>query len=652
MFKSLKSKVDARFNELAVGEMYVVGLEKNELFNAYIAALPESERAEHICNCCRHFLNSYGGIVGIKDGTLQTLWDFETIAPYDKVPKALHDLVMSKSISGMFLSDIQKLGTDHNHQRLENGEIIRWDHFYTVLPKHKLVNTSSKSLDTIQGEFRGTRDVFRRSLETLTIESTETVLDLINQKLLYRGQEFESLLQSFLKHQKAYKKSEAKELYVWANFKEGGRVRNMAIGQLLVDLSEGRELDKAVLAFESMVAPANYRRPTGIVTTNMIKQAQDTIAALGTEMSMHRRHAHKDDIPVSNLLYVSRDGRGDSVFDVMKAEVPVNMKSFARAQEMTLADFIKDILPTATKMEVLLENNSAFMSLIAPEHSHAPNILAWDNPISWTYQNNMTDVIKEKVKKAGGAVEGELRVSLEWFNDDDLDLYVTEPNQNTICFTSKRSNQSDGFLDVDMNAGRGCPSRLPVENIIFKDRTKILEGSYTVRVNNYSKRENIDLGFNVEIECRGKVHTLAHPKAVVGNKMVATFTYTKADGITNFKTTLSKSLTQKEVNKVLTNQFQQVTMMMYSPNHWTNSIGNKHVFFIIDKARVENPLRPFFNEYLKPSFQEHRKVFEILGSKLMVEESDQQLTGIGFSLTQKSQVIVRVNNGLVIKVNI
>jgi len=650
MFKSLKSKVDARFNELASGEMFVVSLEKNELFNAYIAALPENERAEHVCNCCRHYLNNYGGIVGIKDGSLQTLWDFETIAPYDKVPKALRELIKSKQISGVFLSDVQKLGTDFNHQKLENGEIIRWDHFYTVLPKGKVIK-SAKSLDTIQGEFRATRDVFKRSLETISTESTETVLDLIAQNALYRGKESESMLQTFLKHQKSHKKSKNKDLYVWANFKEGGRVRNTAIGTLLVDLSEGKELEKAVRSFESMVAPANYKRPTALVTEKMIKQAQETIVELGIEMSLHRRHANKDDILVSNLLYVSRDSKDISVFDSMKSEVPVNMKSFARSKEISLDDFIKDILPTATKMELLLENNSAFMSLIAPEHSTSQNMLAWDNPISWTYQNNMTDVIKEKVKKAGGAVEGELRVSLEWFNDDDLDLYVTEPNGNTICFTSKRSNYSDGFLDVDMNVGHGCTSRLPVENIIFKGKSKIIEGNYTVRVNNYSKRENVDLGFNVEIECQGNVHTLAHPKPAVGNEAVATFNYTKKDGITNFKTSLSESLTQKEVNKVLTNRFQPVTMMMYSPNHWTNSIGNKHVFFIIDKAKVENTLRPFFNEYLKPSLQEHRKVFEILGSKLMVEESEQQLTGIGFSLTQKSQVIVRVNNS-VIKVNI
>ena len=651
MFKTLKSKVTARFSTLALSEMYVVQMDKSELFDAYIAALPEAERAEHMCNCCRHFLHQYGNVVIIDGDTIKTVWEFETEAPYDAVPAALHKLILSKPISGLFLSTLGKLGTDTTRQRLENGDIIVWDHFYAALPKNKVI-VSGDSVESIQGGFKGTRDVFKRSLETITIDSVENVLELIDQNTLYRGKESEPVLKSFLKHQKAYKKSNAKDLYVWANFKDVcGRIRNSAIGQLLVDLSEGKEVDRAVRSFESMVAPANYKRPTALVTTKMIEQAQATIVSLGIENSLARRHATKDDIPLQNLLYVNRDKVGVSAFDSMKAEVPVNIKSFARAKEMKLADFIKDVLPTATKMDVLVENNSAFMSLIAPVDAGSENMLAWDNQISWTYQNNMTDVIKEKVKSAGGSVNGELRISLEWFNHDDLDLWVTEPNGAQIYYCNKRSNTSDGSLDVDMNAGGGT-TRTPVENVIFKDKRVMSEGEYTVHVNQFSKRENTDLGFNVQIECQGNVFDLSHDKVAMGKMQVATFKYTKAEGITGLQTTLSESSSQKEVNGVLTNRFQQVNMMMYSPNHWANEIGNKHLFFILDKAAVDNTLRPFFNEYLKGSLQEHRKVFEILGSKLMVPHSEQQLTGVGFSLTQQHQVIVRVNNGLVIKVNI
>lgn len=646
MFKKLKSKVTAQFDKMVLGELYTVAVEKDELFNAYIASLPEAERAEHMCNCCRSFLNHYGNIVSIVDGKVSTVWDITTESPYDQVPAALSALVKLKTINGKFLSNLQKLGTDTSRQRLENGDIIKWDHFYVELPRSK-VNTSSDSVESIQGTLRATRDVFARSLETITIEATETVLELIGENSLYRGKEFQSVLESFLMHQTAYKKSKEKDLYVWANFVDGGRVRNSAIGTLLVDLSEAMPLDKAVRSFEAKVAPANYKRPTALVTAKMIEQAQKTLVDLGLEKSLVRRHANTDDIPIANVLFVNRDAVVGDVFSSMKTEVPVNTKSFARAKEVTLDDFINNVLPTAKSIDVLVENSSSFMSLIAPEDKDAPNMMSWDNSVSWTYQNNLTDSIKEKVKAAGGGVDGELRVSLEWFNNDDLDLYMKEPDGKVIYFGDKISLVSGGFLDVDMNVGLGCASRKPVENIIYEDKSRMKSGIYIVSVKNHCKRENIDLGFNVQIECQGNIIDMSHAKAAVGITEVATFRYTKETGITDFITTLSESFSQKEVNGVLTNRFQQVNMMMYSPNHWTSAIGNKHLFFIIDKSKVDNTLRPFFNEYLKPSLQEHRKVFEILGSKLMVKPSDQQLSGVGYSLTQKSQVIVRVNNSVI-----
>lgn len=655
MFHTIKKNVQDQFTKMTKGNptLFYVDVAKNELFDAYINALPDDEKASHICNCCRQFINNYGNIVTIKNGKLQTLWDFENVAPYDKVPSALSGIIRAKAIDGLFLSKIANLGTNFNHQQLGTGEVIRWDHFYINLPA-SYVTRSHLSIESIMGTHRATKDVFQRSLDTLTEESITTVLDLIAQNQLYRGKEFEASLKKFQVHKNKYMKLRStteKSLFVWDNFVEGGRIRNTAIGSLLVNLSDGMPVEGAVRAFESMVAPANYKRPTAVVTEKMIKQAQEKIAELGISESLHRRHATEKDIPIDHLLYVHRMSNTVSVFDSLIADAPVNTKSFAKAKEVSLDSFIAEILPTATSVEILLENDNAFMSLIAPEYSDAKNILAWDNPISWTYQNNLTDVIKEKVKNAGGDVNGELRISLEWFNHDDLDLHVMEPNKNTIYFGSKRSN-SGGCLDVDMHVGRGT-TRTPVENITFNNLRTIQEGTYTVTVNNYCKRENNDFGFNLQIECQGNVIDLAHPKAIANGARITavTFNYKKDKGISNLKTTLESSRTQKEVNNVLTSRFQTVNMITYSPNHWTNQIGNKHVFFIIKGAKVDIPLRPFFNEFLSQEMQENRKVFELISGKMMVNPTNDQLTGVGFSLTQKTQFITRVNN-VVYKVNI
>ena len=59
---------------------------------------------------------------------------------------------------------------------------------------------------------------------------------------------------------------------------------------------------------------------------------------------------------------------------------------------------------------------------------------------------------------------------------------------------------------------------------------------------------------------------------------------------------------------------------------------------------AKNTERPngFFNEYLRGDLISHNRVFEALGARMRVEDDDNQLSGVGFSSTQRNHVIVRV----------
>jgi hypothetical protein len=147
----------------------------------------------------------------------------------------------------------------------------------------------------------------------------------------------------------------------------------------------------------------------------------------------------------------------------------------SRAEEVTLDDFMARVIPEATGMEVLFTNEHIgnLMALTAPVHPEPKQLFRWSNDFAWSYGGNVADSIKERVKKAGGRVEGAtLRISLSWTNYDDLDLHVLEPPgrggaalRDHIFFGNKRG-WTGGVLDVDMNAGHGT-SREPVENVVW-----------------------------------------------------------------------------------------------------------------------------------------------------------------------------------------
>jgi hypothetical protein len=259
--------------------------------------------------------------------------------------------------------------------------------------------------------------------------------------------------------------------------------------------------------------------------------------------------------------------------------------------------------------------------------------------------NALTDsIIKERVKAAGGNVNGVIRISLSWFNFDDLDLHVIEPNGTVIMFNTYRKpniTKTSGQLDVDMNNGGGA-TRTPVENITWMDEDKMVEGTYKVYVDQFACRENEDPGCVVEIEHKGEVVTFEESHKMVGKSFICEFHYSKTSGI-SFQT--QKTSTVKSTQKwgISTNKFQKVSMIMNSPNHWEGQIGNKHTFFMIEGAQNDETPRGFFNEFLKEDLTKNRKVFEVLGAKLKVEPSDRQLTGVGFSSTQRNSIICRVD---------
>lgn len=659
-FIKFKKDVEVAFNNMISDDLFVVDVDRDLLWMAYLLSFDDPvERQHHNCNACKSFIRHYGKVVAIDPVTykVKTFWDDVHSPGFEKAAQEMAKLVKQAAICNIFIQDVNEFhGCDHNVQMLPDGTTRTWNHLYVTIPEKFKFNKRTCGFNTVdgyRGDVRSRAAVFERSIAELKLEAVETVIDLIEDNNLYRGAEFFKSLKEFRRTL-----IEARELnpevrtnYCWLNFKSPiAKIRNTAMGTLLINLSEGMDLEKAVRAYETIMAPSNYKRPTALITKKQIEAAQKTVEELGLSDALPRRHAKVEDISVNDVLFVNRDTRTKmkgGMFESLMSETTVNPKAFTKAEEVSVDKFLNDILPGSTDVSILVENKhiSNFVTLTAPENPDAGHLFKWNNNFAWVYNGSLADSFKEKVKAAGGNVDGFMRASLHWFNLDDLDLHVVQPAGGEIYFGNKHGI-SGGTLDVDMNVS--CPVRDAVENVVWTDPAKLKIGTYTVYIEKFCKRENVDLGFEVEIEINGELHKFNYDKMVIGKVEVANIIVDNNKNIT-VKSILPEGSTSVKSTKewnIDTMKFQKVSCIMFSPNHWEgNEVGNKHLFFMIEGCKNPDPVRGFFNEYLRSDLERnHRRVFEALASKAKTEYSDDQLSGLGFSLTQSNDVIVKVNN--------
>lgn len=677
MFKDFVKAIQKNLQQMSKdsSRLFTVNVDTEELYNLYLDSFPAGtneiyrERREYDCSCCRHFIRDVGNVVSIKNGELHTIWGINPVSDdkYNVVAAALDAYVKQKAVLGVFLKKEKRIGTPENREMLPTGKINKYEHFFVDLPEICIFKECyGHTLEGDLSQFRDVRNVFKRSLDEISKEAVDTVLELIAQNSLYKGAEWKKQLTEFKNYQKEYGKltDEQKELWIWEKSIAAGavigKIRNHSIGTLLVNIAEGMDLDLAVRKYEQIVAPVNYKRPKAIFTKKMLEDAKKTITELGYMDSLQRRFATLDDITVNNILFSNKDAAkritgAMDLFDEMEQDVAIDPKRFSKVEEISAEDFIKNVLPVAKELEVYLENKHIqnMVSLIAPEVAAAKTMFKWNNGMSWAYTGNITDSdIKENVKAAGGSVTGIVRFSIQW-NDgngkdnSDLDAHCLEPQGGDhIYFSHKISRYTGGELDIDITDPiYQCKSNggVAVENITYPSKERMKPGTYKFYVNQYSFRNS--QGFKAEVEVNGEIHSYEYNTPVRGNVDVAEVILDQSG---NFKVVDKLpgncATISKDVWGIKTLQFTPVSVVCYSPNYWDEQkgIGHQHLFFMLkDCINPEEP-NGYYNEFLKPELEQHRRVFETLGAKAHVKDVDDQLSGVGFSLTKRNDLIIKV----------
>lgn len=185
-FMKLKKELQTHFDEMQkeVTHLFEVNVDKDELWNTYLDSFPAGtneifrERREHDCSCCRHFIKSIGAAVAIKNNQIHTIWELNLgDTTYQPVCDALDFFVKAHAVKDIYISRFSKIGTDFNFEEI-NNKSHQWDHFFLELP-NKFVNKTNRSNEEIKGEYRDTKNVFKRSLEEITMDAIDTILELL-----------------------------------------------------------------------------------------------------------------------------------------------------------------------------------------------------------------------------------------------------------------------------------------------------------------------------------------------------------------------------------------------------------------------------------------------------------------------------------------
>lgn len=650
--------------------LFLAAVDKDKLYELYLSSFPAGtnnlyvERTEHDCSACKQFIRTFGGVVAIEANKLVSVWDVEGLdITYAPVAAALSAYVKSKLIADQFMHAEPNIGVASNVAQLKNGDVRTWTHLYAKLPSRFVVGRGC-SIGSAIGEMRDRKNVFMRALTELTADSVGTVLDLISQNSLYRGEEFKPLLTEFLENHQLFSglPAEERDLFCWDAVAKlppsVTKIRNAAIGTLLIDLSEGLNLDTAVRKFEAVVAPSNYKRPKAVFSKQMLDEAQKKVIELGLFDSLLRRFATVEDIKVNNILFantdVMRQVADPNVFEQIQNSIPAKPRQFHGVEEVSIDKFISETLPRLTNLEIFLENRHAsnLVSVIAPVNAKAPSMFKWENGFSLAYSGNVADSMRQRVKAEGGNIDGVLRFSIQWNEDgdnqNDFDAHCLEPDGNLIYYRKARQVQaSSGVLDVDIISPK---SKVAVENITWSDLSRMPEGINSMMVNTYSDRGGSS-GFRAEIEFDGEIHSFDYPKPTRSGETieVAKVIYSKVNGFSIQRSLDSSiSVSSKMLWGKPTNQFHPVTTMMLSPNYWDEQQGNgnKHFLFLLDACINDESPNGFFNEFLRNDLMAHRQVFEALGSKMKVTSNNpKQLSGLGFSSTLRNSVIAKITTG-------
>lgn len=389
------------------------------LWEAYLAGIPEAQRQHYNCNCCRRFIERYGGLVAINEDAenVPLMWDGELANPFGRVNILLWAKVRKARVTGVFLSAEPVWGTPSNVPGPPSKyEGVRWTHLSCA--NKNVVSEKVKTAEQQMAEKREEHHMLCRGLAEYPLEAIVQAVRVLEADAVDRSEKALGCAKWLLElHQRIEGvKGRQRDNLVWlavATAPPGWcHVKSTMISTLLDDVVAELPYESIRRRWAEKMHPLQYQRPTTL-HEGTVKQANELMEKLGATAALPRRFAKLNDLIALMERWEAPVGeQGEPVcvdtgvrpfiwHETVQVEDRTTevksggafdhlLKSKTRIKEVQLPpakiawEKFRELLPTARRIECYFgAGRQAFYGLVTAVDPTAPNLLQWDNPVSW-----------------------------------------------------------------------------------------------------------------------------------------------------------------------------------------------------------------------------------------------------------------------------
>lgn len=404
-YESLLQSIQAAFDN-ASGPLFQT--DATNLWDSFLANIPEPARQHYTCRTCEAFVNRYGGLVRILSDGSKAPAVFGNVNIPDFFQASVGTIIKAVAkakVTGVFVSSNVTYGTPSTKDHKGRPD---WYHMAVNVPASlRFPTLGFMSADQREAELKQDYLMLLGGLREYPIEAVNQALKLLKTDALYRSEKVLGVAE-WLKelHDKraSTRNSAMRDNITWlavATAPAGFcHIKSTMIGTLLDDIVAGNDFDDVSRKFAAKMHPLQYQRPQAAPAAGAIAQAEKLMQQLGAAGALERRFARIEEL---QLIWKPVDSRTDAnktdgVFSHLtpKNATPKVADIDSPAITMTWDKFSKTVLPEALSIDFHTMGRNNYSAIVTATRDDAPPIFQWDsiekrNPFSsYVYHDGST----------------------------------------------------------------------------------------------------------------------------------------------------------------------------------------------------------------------------------------------------------------------